>query len=155
MPRSWVAIDKMKYKKDSLSFTFAILGLIANLVYFFSLYKNNNNFFYTLLMGISVIYNLVFMLVVFLAAEEVKAYRRNYSYVLFAISLIQIVRIFIYPRLALEAEVISEGVHRNLVIWLIVSGVFLLLSAVKSFWSSTVLKLYLVGKIKFPETDEV
>lgn len=155
MPRNWASIDKMKYKKDSFAFALAVLGLLANLVYFFLLYKNNHNFFYSYLMGISVIYNLVFMLVVFLSAEEVKAYHRNFSYVLFALSLIQFARIFIYPRLALEAGGISEGINKSLVIWLIISGIFLLLASVRSFWSSTLLKRYLEGKIKFPPADEV
>jgi hypothetical protein len=154
MARNWASIDKMKYKKDSLAFAFAVLGLIANVVYFALLYKNNSNFFYSYMMGISVIYNLVFMLIVFLSAEEVKTYHRNYSFVLFVLAGIQFFRIFFYPRRALKAEVITGDAYLRMAICLAVSGVFLLFAAIKSFWSSTILKRYLEGKIK-TSADEV
>lgn len=155
MARNWASIDKMKYKKDSLSFALAILGLIANVLYFFNLYKNNDNFYYTYLMGISVIYNLIFMLIVFLSAEEVKAYNRKFSYVLFALGLIQFFRIFFYPKLATNKEALSDNAYLTLTIYLIISGLFLILAAARSFWKSTLLKLYTEGKLKVPLPDEV
>ncbi|MDD3999461.1 MAG: hypothetical protein PHX62_01020 [Bacilli bacterium] len=155
MAKSWVSIDKRKYKTDSLSFFLAIIGLIANVFYFFTFYKNNNNYYYSYMMGISVLYNLIFMLIVFLAAEEIKNYRRPYSVLLFVIGLIQIFRIFFYPKQALDAGFLDPKSYMLLAIYLLISSVFLISSAVVSFWNSTTLKRYKEGKIILPQSDEV
>ncbi|HHX80321.1 MAG TPA: hypothetical protein GX692_04565 [Acholeplasmataceae bacterium] len=155
MPRDLVAIDKMKYKKDSLAFALCIFGLLANVLYFFTLYRNNDNHYYTYQMGISVIYNLLFMLIVFLSAEEVKAYQRRYSYVLFVLGVIQIFRIFYIPKQAYDAEIMTAQNYRTLSIYLIISSVFLILAAVRSFWNSTLLKRYIESNLKIPPTEEV
>ena len=118
----YISIDKMKYRKDTLSYSLTLLGLFANALYFITLYKNNGNFYYSYVMGISVIYNLIFMLMVFLSAEEIKVYKRPFSIVLFIIGIFQLVRILIYPKFALEAEAISQQTHRMLIIYIIISS---------------------------------
>ncbi|HEY8396123.1 MAG TPA: hypothetical protein VIK96_05020 [Bacilli bacterium] len=155
MPRNWVSIDKMKYKNDSLAFTFSILGLLANVLYFFTLYQHNDNYYYSYLLGISVIYNLIFMLAVFLAGEEVKTYHRNYAYVLLALGIVQILRIFFYPRIALNAGKMEEKKYWELAIMLAISGIMLILGAIRCFRNTTLLKLYKEGKLKVSPTDEV
>jgi hypothetical protein len=155
MPRDLISIDKMKYKNDNLAFSLTILGLLANVFYFFTLYRNNNNFYYSYLMGISVLYNLIFMLTVFLTAEEVKTYHRKYSIVLFIAGIIQILRIFYYPKKAFAAEVLTADTYRTIKIYLIISSIMLILASIRSFWNSTILKLYIKGKLKIPPTNEV
>ena len=66
-------IEIMKYKRNSLSYSLILIGLIFNIIYFIKLYQENDLYFYNISMGISVIYNLMFMLFVFLSAEKLKA----------------------------------------------------------------------------------
>ena len=49
------------------------------------------------LIGLSVLCNLVVLLVTFLASEGVKVYNKKYCWLLLAVAVVQIVRIFIYP----------------------------------------------------------
>ncbi|MBR1585958.1 MAG: hypothetical protein IJ662_10490, partial [Clostridia bacterium] len=78
--------------------------------FFVSIYKSDvETYYYTILIGASIIYNLVFMLLTFLASEGVKNYKRGYSWVLFTLGALQIVRIFILPT-TMHATVIGEPV---------------------------------------------
>lgn len=134
-----ISIEKMKYKTDRLAYTLAILGLLINVLYFSTFYKNNDNFYYTWKLGISVLYNLVFMLLVFLFAEEVKHYHRAYAVALSIIGVLQIARIFIYPQAAFEASVLTPNVHIMLCVYLGISGVLLISSGICSWIKSTIL----------------
>lgn len=90
--------DRMRFIKNSLSSNLAILGILFNVFYFVSIYKSDvDTYYYNILIGASIVYNLVFMLAVFLSSEGVKNYKRNYSYLLAAIGALQIGRIFIIP----------------------------------------------------------
>jgi hypothetical protein len=150
-----VSIDRKKYKKDGLPYGLTLLGLLVNVFYFFTLYKNNDNFYYSGLMGISVLYNLIFMLIVFLSAEEIKNYHRKYAVVLFLIGLGQIFRISFYPRQALRAGVLSVYHFKVITVYLCLSALLLMAAAIISFINSTILKRYIEGKMEIPHTSEV
>lgn len=135
--------DRMRFTKNSLSSNLAILGILANVFYFVSIYKSDvGTYYYSYIIGISIVYNLIFMLAVFLSSEGVKNYKRNYSYLLAAIGVIQIVRIFIIPVDAHRTTVDLNGqsvlVMQNaqftrVLIYLIISAVCLVSSAVVNF----------------------
>lgn len=150
-----ISIDKRKYKTDSLSYTLTILGLLANVFYFITLYRNNYNFYYSYKMGISVLYNLIFMLLVFLSAEEIKYYKRPYSFLLCLIGLGQFARVFYYPKQAFDAGALPANSYLAIRIYLIISAVLLISAAIISFINSTILKRYIEGKLKLPPMDEV
>ena len=102
--------DRMRFIKYSLSSTLAILGILFDVFYFVSLYQSDvDTYYYNHLIGISIVYNLIFMLAVFLASEGVKNYKRNYSYLLAAVGIGQIVRIFIIPMRAHATTTIVNG----------------------------------------------
>ena len=62
--------DRMRYVKNSLSSTLAIVGILFNVFYFVSIYKSDvDTYYYNILIGASIVYNLVFMLAVFLASD--------------------------------------------------------------------------------------
>ena len=103
-----VKLDRMRYTKNTTSSRLALLAIVFNVFYFVSIYKTNVDFYYNLLMGASILYNLIFMLATFLSSEGVKNYKRGYSYVLCALGIIQIVRIFILPARA-HATTITVG----------------------------------------------
>lgn len=139
----YVSKEKLKYRKDKLAYTLSILGLVVNVLFFINLYKNNDNFYYSWKIGVSILYNLIFMLLVFLSAEEIKHYRSNYAILLLVIGLLQIVRIFIYPKQGFDAKALSQGDYIISIIYLIVSGTLLICSGICSLIKSTILKNFI------------
>ncbi len=135
--------DRMRFIKNSLSSNLAILGILFDVFYFVSIYKSDvNTYYYNILIGASIVYNLVFMLAVFLSSEGVKNYKRNYSYLLAAIGALQIVRIFIIPVRAHAAAtlvngenvvVMQDGQFIRVLVYLIASAACLLAAAVVNF----------------------
>ena len=135
--------DRMRFIKNSLSANLAILGILANVFYFVSLYMSDvGSYYYNYLIGISIVYNLVFMLAVFLASEGVKNYKKSYSYLLAVIGIIQIVRIFIIPMDAHATSTIVNGEtvvvmqdaqFIRILVYLILSAACLIASAVVNF----------------------
>ncbi len=90
--------DRLRFTKNKLSANLTYLSIVLNCLYFVSIYSSDRgNYYYKWLIGISVVYNLLFMLFSFLASEGVKEYKMSYSYLLAALGMGQIVRIFILP----------------------------------------------------------
>ena len=135
--------DRMRYIKNSLSSNLCYLGILFNVFYFVSLYKSDvDTYYYNHMIGISIVYNLLFMLAVFLSSESVKNYKKNYSYILAVIGVVQVVRIFIIPMSAhsattivngAEVVVMQDGQFMRVVVYLIASAACLLVSAVVNF----------------------
>lgn len=131
--------DRMRFIKNSLSANLALLGILFNVFYFISICKSDvGTWYYTILIGASIVYNLVFMLAVFLSSEGVKNYKQGYSYLLAALGVFQIVRIFIIPARAHAAEtlingettlVMQDGQFYRVTAYLVISAVCLIASA--------------------------
>ena len=131
--------DRMRFIKNSLSSNLAILGILFNVFYFVSLYQSDvGTYYYNIKIGASIVYNLIFMLAVFLSSEGVKNYKKGYSYALALIGLMQIVRIFNIPMQAHTATTISNGAEvaimgngqfYTIVAFLAISAVCLIASA--------------------------
>lgn len=134
--------DIRNYKNDSLARLLTLLGLAVNCVYFITLYKANDIFYYQYPMGLSVLYNLIFMLIVFLSAENVKVYNSKFAYPLIIIGLLQVLRIFYLPKNALAASALSNTRYLILVVALIVSMALLVFAGIISIINSTKLKMY-------------
>lgn len=102
--------DRLRFTKNKLSANLTLLAIVFNALYFVSIYQSDvGSYYYTYVIGISVIYNLLFMLTAFLSAEGVKAYKVGYSYALLAIGIGQIIRIFILPTNAVNTSVSLGG----------------------------------------------
>lgn len=135
--------DRMRFIKNSLSANLALLGIIFDVLYFVSIYQSDVDvYYYNILIGGSIVYNLVFMLAVFLSSEGVKNYKKNYSYVLGAVGLMQFVRIFIIPARAhsatiligeQEVVVMQNGQFMYVTVCLVLSGICLIASAAVNF----------------------
>ena len=110
-----IQVDRMRYTKNTASSRLALLAILFNVLYFISLYKLDlyepriiadttgmNNVYYTILLGGSIILNLVFMLLAFLSSEGVKNYKRSFSKVMIVLACVQIGRIFILPTILHE-----------------------------------------------------
>ena len=99
-----VQLDRMRFTKNLLGSRLVYLAILFNVLYFVSIYESDvGNWYYQALIGVSVVYNLVFMLVAFLSSEGVKNYKTGYGYVLLGLGAGQIARIFILPLMAHSA----------------------------------------------------
>lgn len=137
--------DRMRYEPNAISSQLALLGVIANVVFFISLYGINSDFMYDALIAISIVYNLAFMLVTILSSQAVKAYNRNYSIALIVIGLLQIVRIFIMPQRCFINEVATNSGYLVMVVSLAVSAAFLFASGIVGIIKSIEYKNYMAS----------
>ena len=101
-----IRTDRMRYVKNTSSSRLCYLAILLNVLYFVSIYKSDvGSWYYQILVGGSIVYNLLFMLMTFLASEGVKNYQKNFSWLLYALGILQVVRIFILPMQAHQAVV--------------------------------------------------
>ena len=135
--------DRMRFTRNTLSANLVLLGILFNVFYFINIYKsdighNVGNFYYQMRIGISIVYNLIFMLAAFLSSEGVKNYKISYSYVMIALGIIQIIRVFIYPMRAHSAvvtiqdqavTVMGAGQFARVVLYLLLSAACLFVGA--------------------------
>ena len=95
---SFIKKDRLRYSKNKLSASLTYLAIVFNALYFVSIYSSDvGSYYYNWIIGISVLYNLIFMLGAFLASEGVKNYKLGYAYLLIILGLGQLVRILIIP----------------------------------------------------------
>ncbi len=101
-----IKLDRLRYTKNSASSRLALLAIVFNVLFFVSIYQSDvGTYYYTIQIGASVLYNLIFMLMAFLASEGVKNYKPSYSLLLLALGVGQIVRVFILPMQAHAAQI--------------------------------------------------
>ncbi len=107
---AFIKRDRLRFTKNKLSSNLTLLAIVLNALYFVSIYKSDvGTYYYNLMIGVSVVYNLLFMLTAFLSSEGVKAYKLNYSFVLIGIGIGQIIRIFIIPLQAKNTTLTVSG----------------------------------------------
>ena len=91
-------LDRMRYVKNTTSSRFCYLAILLNVLYFVSIYKSDvGSWYYQILVGGSIVYNLLFMLMSFLASEGVKNYQKAFTKLLIVLGTLQLCRIFILP----------------------------------------------------------
>lgn len=144
--------DRLRYTKNTLSANLTYVGILFNVLYFLSIYQSDvNNYYYTITIGLSVVYNLIFLLVAFLGSEGIKNYKLNYAFVLIGIGVLQGVRIFGIPRMAHEAMTTIEGVEvpvmgdqqfALVVVYLLISGVACIVAGAFGAHKTYVLETY-------------
>lgn len=135
--------DRMRYIKNKSSANLAYLAILLDVIYFVSIYQSDvETWYYRWIIGISIVYNLIFMLAAFLSSEGVKNYQKNYTFVELALGVIQFVRIFILPVPAYNAtltvgdvtiQVMHSAQFTLCVVCLIASGVCLIVSGVINY----------------------
>ena len=148
----YIKNDRLMYTKNKASSNLAILAILFDVFYFVSIYKSDvGNYYYNILIGASIVYNLLFMLAAFLSSEGAKNYKIVYSWVLIVIGVLQIVRIFILPMRAHSALVSIAGVETiamgnaqftRIVIYLVVSAVCLVAAGIINFRKCTAIQAH-------------
>ena len=129
--------DRLRFTKNTLSSNLILGAIAANAFYFVSIYSTDaGNYYYRLLIGVSIVYNLVFMLLAFLASEGVKGYKMGYAILSILLGILQAGRIFYLPMKAFKAPnpvtesdlptVMGAGQFRYVAICLCISAVLLI-----------------------------
>jgi hypothetical protein len=152
MDASMIKKDRMKYSKNKFSSNFALLSILFNIFYFVSIYKSDiGNFYYSIIIGESVIYNLLFMLFTFLCSEGVKKYSLGYSVTLVVIGILQTARIFYLPARAhgtvleiggVERAVMDNAQYTRVIVFLLISSAFAVIGGVVGIIRNRVLTAY-------------
>ena len=150
---STIRLDRMRYTKSTFSSGFALLAILFDVMFFISIYESDvGSWYYNILVGASILYNLIFMLAAFLSSEGVKNYKISYSYLMIALGIGQLVRIFIYPMKAHGAvvtiqeqavAVMSDGQFVRLCLYLALSAACLFVGAVVGIIRSRALSAHL------------
>lgn len=118
--------DILVYRKNKLPANLALLALVFNILYFTLLYTIHTNQMYTLLVGVSVIVNLLVLLFGFYASEGIKAYNKKICIMLLVLAVAQIVRIFIYPLQGLSDKWMQGNAYFGVIMTTASNGVLLM-----------------------------
>lgn len=145
--------DRMRYTKDKLSANLLLGAIVADVLYFVNLYQTDvGSYFYTWQIGASVVYNLIFLLAIFLSSEGVKNRLNTYLPIMIGAGIMQFVRIFYIPLQAYKAvitiadqqtPVMEKGQFIYMAVCLAVSGVLILIACVTSYLNNKTLAAYL------------
>ena len=103
--------DRLRYTKNSSSATLAYLAILFNVLYFVSVYSYNEHsgrFYYNMTIGFSVVANLLFLLISFLASEGVKNYKLGYCIAFIPLGAFQLLRIVGIPMSAHDHTIILD-----------------------------------------------
>lgn len=144
--------DRMRFTKNTLSSTLCYIAILFNVLYFASIYSSDvGSYYYTMQIGMSVVYNLLFLLFTFLCSEGVKNYSKGYSIFLLIIGAMQIVRIFGIPLDAHNTVVMVNNVETTvmdnkqfylMIIYLVVSAVCCVIAGIVGLIKTTTLENY-------------
>lgn len=145
--------DRMRYTKDSFSSTLVILAIVFDCLYFVSIYQSDvGTYYYNWVIGVSVVYNLIFLLAAFLASESVKNRKNGYSGILVVLGIIQIARVFYLPAKAhaavalvngAEVPVMDDKQYLFVAVCLVLSAVCCIVAAVTSSRNNKMLADYM------------
>lgn len=148
--------DRLRYTKNKLSANLAYLAILFDVLYFVSIYSSDvDTYYYTISIGFSVLYNLVFLLAAFLSSEGVKNYKMNYSWLIMGVGVLQFARIFGIPRMAhatvlnvngVDTQVMGNGQFAYVIICLILSGAACIASGAIGVYKATTLTNYMKEK---------
>lgn len=148
-----IKLDRMRYTKDKLSANLIIFAIILDCLYFISVYKSDvGSYYYTWVIGASVVYNLLFLLAAFLASEGVKSRKGGYTGMLLVIGIMQFVRMFYLPAKAHAAvveiagasvQVMGNGQYIYTLVCLAASGICCVAAAITSYVNSKQLAQYM------------
>lgn len=94
--------ERMIFTKDKIPSALALLAIVFNVLYFVCIYRTNLSSYYSYVIGLSVLTNLLFMLAAFLCSEGVKRYKKSYGIAMIVIGVIEIARIFVYPLMGIN-----------------------------------------------------
>lgn len=142
--------DRMRFTRNSTSAILAYVSILFNVFYYVYLYNFDvGNYYYNAITGVSIVYNLLFLLFAFLSSEGVKNYSNKFALVLMVLGALQIVRIFYIPLNAYRAtitiagetvRVMSDKEFVTIVIFLCISSVAAIVSGIVGIVKTSMLR---------------
>ncbi len=152
MDEKQLSKDRLRFEKNKVSSSLTYLGILFNVFYFVSIYKLDvGNYYYSWIIGASIIYNLLFLLTAFLCSEGVKSYNFNFAVTLIVIGALQFIRIFVIPMQAHsyivtvagdEMLAMTDGQFAKSIAYLVISGVICIIAGIVGIIKSRTLKAY-------------
>lgn len=140
----------MRFTRNSTSAILAYVSILFNVFYYVYLYNFDvGNYYYNAITGVSIVYNLLFLLFAFLSSEGVKNYSNKFALVLMVLGALQIVRIFYIPLNAYRAtitiagetvKVMSDKEFVTIVIFLCISSVAAIVSGIVGIVKTSMLR---------------
>ncbi len=142
--------DIMRYKKNKFGANLALIGLALGCLYFLVLYAQvkNDNFYYKWPIAIDVIYNLFFLLFVFLFSEQVKNYNRKMFPLQLVLGGMQIVRIFWLPLAGVTETAYCHIVGVEFTGAAITTGTFILMTVCLAASGACIIASAVIGYIR-------
>ena len=150
-----IKLDRLRYTKNTASSRLVYLAILLDVFFFVSIYKSDvGSYYYNILIGASILYNLIFMLAAFLASEGVKNYKKSYTWLLMALGAIQVARIFIIPVQAHNAtltirkvtyQVMENGQFIRVVLYLALSALCLFAAGIINLQKSNALSAHIAS----------
>lgn len=150
-----IKLDRLRYTKNTASSRLVYLAILLDVFFFVSIYKSDvGSYYYNILIGASILYNLIFMLAAFLASEGVKNYKKGYTWLLMALGALQVARIFIIPVQAHAAtitikkvsyQVMENGQFIRVTLYLALSALCLFAAAVINLQKSNALASHIAS----------
>jgi len=151
LPVSKFDNERMRYQNNGTGYSLTFAGLFF---FVWSLFTSINYSLFTGLadevrvrpdfnVGLDITISIVLILVIFLAAEKVKAYAIDWSYGLIIVSAINILRIFYVPLLSVTSGQIPSDIFLQIALGHVISAVFTLVAGIISLNKSKKLQAYL------------
>lgn len=112
---------RMKYQKDTRSSMLCILSLLFNVYYFISVFRSGD-ITPDVIMGLDVVVNIVFMMLVFLTSEKLKAYTPKWNRIAAALGVFEALRVFILPLHYHKLGMLTGGLYTGAVATLLLSA---------------------------------
>ena len=145
--------DRLRFTKNKLSSNLILLSIVANALYFVSIYSSDvGGYYYKIFIGASIVYNLVFMLTAFLSSEGVKSYKMGYACASIVLGILQAARIFYIPAKAHKAAnpvvdaadptVMTGGQFSYVTVCLLISAALLVAAGVIGIIKTRTLNAY-------------
>ena len=133
--------ERMQYQPDKLSYLLCTLSIIFNMIYFVSIYTNRD-VTPDVTIGADVLINIIFMMIIFLAGEKLKGYEKKWNIYVILVGIVQISRILFVPRHFNELEMLVGIKYTLSIVWLLTSGILLLLAGINSTINGRILSSF-------------
>ena len=123
--------ERMQYQHDKLSYLLCMLSIVFSMVHFVSIYTNNA-IVPDVTIGADILINIIFLMIVFLSSEKLKSYTKKWGIYVILLGVVQMLRILWVPAHFYQLEMLVETKYTWAIIWLLVSGIMLLLAGINS-----------------------
>jgi len=133
--------DILRYKSNSFARSLCFLAILCNCLGFCFVYSTMTKV--TFITGVDIVYNILFLLMTFLTAEQIKVYNKKASIYALLLGVLSIAHYFWYILPLYTSEAILSWVMVADLILFISAGAMLIISAIANFFRSSILYNYL------------